>query len=1410
MNPQSLIKPSAHNQALSSSDTDPQHSPDVGLPVVCTPKPEQSTCSLPVEQSANHDAPHSILASSLLVHVPQDATVPSVVQHYHVPCPPVICGVNPVSTSINTLNQPSPLLSDAEASDCPDPQKQMTASLKKHKLLKKCHRHLKRLLRNPGGSRTSENGPVVYTCQRDDIPSVDHRQCLLNHLRLEEMQSKYSSLSEEMASLRRQLVAVQHAFTSLRTMLLASFTSSNTDHLEVPSLNGITNPSSEDLLTSSLISSGDNRGVFINNFCLNSEPPPVKVLPASLNTGPQLPVTFTQAFGSTLANIVTTDPSKMTASTTWYPPSVFGEILIPRMSEAGKTSATSNWSTFSVDPTAVGPTRRSPLLSTDQTSLTAEANEVVSMDEAENFAQRSQSKPDGIVDSPLPDESSHPLVVSIPSVTQPTGLSVSPNDVWSPSVTLDTAKVVDEVRRRLLFLNVSRRMLSSELKGTNYRTLSYLLRKPKPWSQLSSHAREIYLQLDTWLKSDANSAGGTQGTFAACESPFTTAPRSLQSDCPSPWTVSGTDETPASQDLLDDSDNPGEPVLPSPLEASISPNSFSSMPTMDSANEQDRCISDVQHGSSSILATVLTNLTAPNRNTSAHQYATRKSSRQLDLETQRRISDILSAARRAMEEEKTCTDDGDDTKRKKRAVISDSKPHVSQALGVDVSNSCSSADQQSAAFSNSSLSVTHLTPKTEALRNAAVSSNHGLASSYQSTQLSAIPTLPTVMSTSVAQPMQSEFSCSGPPAHDQFGSLPSSAATGARPGVMSGQVSFSELVQLLAAQAAHKQVTVLPNSKENSMVSGTTIHLGRRLAQPIHSLKVSCDPIVVANGNDTAPPCTLPPLLSAPSMPVILVPPCSLSEPVVASPPMPALVQISGIPLQAGTQSNATSLLTPLQQTLLLLAAATNSGPQTITVDNTNNLPGHELRVSASSNFEGHEPPRLNGQHHTNNLDATFSGIEASKSSADSGSNTFSESSVQLSQKTIASLSSLTFQGLTAADVDTLASGLPELDTWDLCIRTKNYLRRHNVSQRLFAEAVFGMSEAWVNDLLNRTERWASLTPRSRLAYARLYVWLQQPNPMEPIVEALINRQALFRSLPANNSQNVPLIDLTSERDVSNSRTATVPNMETLNARKRPALTQSIPGSRNTPVKIAKSEPPPGPILPKDGSRSSEQLDEYERQSLFDIAKAAAVAMQRATSSGLMKFARSRGQSEDSPAKSTNSSRSNTPLKTDAPRCLLLESNTHVRPLVLSPAKSSPGRNRIVFTPAQKEALVATFNRHPYPPVDKLRELARQLDLNYKTVLHWFHNRRMRSPKPLLTLDRNTSTVNVFTGTNVQQQPTVDNPSSANDVCNSNTEPTNQCQSNCGNGTFSGVAQLAHSNRRKRPDPARFITHRLS
>ncbi|KAG5450550.1 Protein CASP [Clonorchis sinensis] len=833
------------------------------------------------------------------------------------------------------------------------------------------------------------------------------------------------------------------------------------------------------------------------------------------------------------------------------------------------------------------------------------------------------------------------------------------------------------------------------------------------------------------------------------------------------------------------------------------------MPTMDSANEQDRCISDVQHGSTSILATVLTNLTAPNRNTSAHQYATRKSSRQLDLETQRRISDILSAARRAMEEEKTCTDDGDDMRRKKRAVISDSKPHVSQTVGLDVSNSCSSADQQPAAFSNSSLSVTLLTPKTEALRSAAVSSNHGVASPYQSTQLSAIPTLPTVMSTSVAQPMQSEFLSSGPAAHDQFGS-PSSAATGVRPGVMSGQVSFSELVQLLAAQAAHKQVAVLPNSKENNMVGSTTIHLGRRLAQPIHSLKVSCDPIVVANGNDTASPCSLPPLLSAPSMPVILVPPCSLSEPVVASPPMPALVQISGIPLQAGTQPNATSLLTPLQQTLLLLAAATNSSPQTTTVDNTNNLPGHELRVSASSNFEGHEPPRLNGQHHTNTVDATFSGTEASKSSADSGSNTFSGSAVQLSQKTIASLSSLTFQGLTAADVDTLASGLPELDTWDLCIRTKNYLRRHNVSQRLFAEAVFGMSEAWVNDLLNRTERWASLTPRSRLAYARLYVWLQQPNPMEPIVEALINRQALFRSLPASNSPNVPLIDLTSERDVSNSRTATVPNMETLNSRKRPALTQSIPGSRNTPVKIAKSEPPPGPIPPKDGSRSSEQLDEYERQSLFDIAKAAAVAMQRATSSGLMKFARSRGQSEDSPAKSANSSRSNTPLKTDAPRSFGLEPNTHVRPLVLSPAKSSPGRNRIVFTPAQKEALVATFNRHPYPPVDKLRELARQLDLNYKTVLHWFHNRRMRSPKPLLTLDRNTSTVNVFTGTNVQQQPTVGNPSSANDACNSTTEPTNQCQSNCGNGTFSGVAQLAHSNRRKRPDPARFITHRLS
>ena len=67
-----------------------------------------------------------------------------------------------------------------------------------------------------------------------------------------------------------------------------------------------------------------------------------------------------------------------------------------------------------------------------------------------------------------------------------------------------------------------------------------------------------------------------------------------------------------------------------------------------------------------------------------------------------------------------------------------------------------------------------------------------------------------------------------------------------------------------------------------------------------------------------------------------------------------------------------------------------------------------------------------------------------------------------------------------------------ELDTFDITRRVSEELRRCNISQALFAQAVLGRSQGTLSDLLRKPKPWAQLKS-GRETFAKMQQWLMEP-----------------------------------------------------------------------------------------------------------------------------------------------------------------------------------------------------------------------------------------------------------------------------------------------------------------------------
>ena len=76
------------------------------------------------------------------------------------------------------------------------------------------------------------------------------------------------------------------------------------------------------------------------------------------------------------------------------------------------------------------------------------------------------------------------------------------------------------------------------------------------------------------------------------------------------------------------------------------------------------------------------------------------------------------------------------------------------------------------------------------------------------------------------------------------------------------------------------------------------------------------------------------------------------------------------------------------------------------------------------------------------------------------------------------------------------------LNTDDLTRRTKELLSQYSISQRLFGEAVLGLSQGSVSDLLARPKPWHMLTQKGREPFIRMKIFLEDETAIHKLVSS--------------------------------------------------------------------------------------------------------------------------------------------------------------------------------------------------------------------------------------------------------------------------------------------------------------------
>nr|XP_055054208.1 homeobox protein cut-like 1 [Misgurnus anguillicaudatus] len=97
---------------------------------------------------------------------------------------------------------------------------------------------------------------------------------------------------------------------------------------------------------------------------------------------------------------------------------------------------------------------------------------------------------------------------------------------------------------------------------------------------------------------------------------------------------------------------------------------------------------------------------------------------------------------------------------------------------------------------------------------------------------------------------------------------------------------------------------------------------------------------------------------------------------------------------------------------------------------------------------------------------------------------------------------------------------IEELDTFNITKRVKEVLTVNNIGQRLFGEAVLGLTQSSVSELLSHPKPWRKLSVKGKENFIRMNLWLQDPRHVQKLntMKIMGQRAHLKRSLIGSES----------------------------------------------------------------------------------------------------------------------------------------------------------------------------------------------------------------------------------------------------------------------------------------------------
>eukprot|EP00095_Tigriopus_kingsejongensis_P003553 maker-scaffold800_size95497-snap-gene-0.6 protein:Tk03553 transcript:maker-scaffold800_size95497-snap-gene-0.6-mRNA-1 annotation:"homeobox protein cut isoform x8" len=109
-----------------------------------------------------------------------------------------------------------------------------------------------------------------------------------------------------------------------------------------------------------------------------------------------------------------------------------------------------------------------------------------------------------------------------------------------------------------------------------------------------------------------------------------------------------------------------------------------------------------------------------------------------------------------------------------------------------------------------------------------------------------------------------------------------------------------------------------------------------------------------------------------------------------------------------------------------------------------------------------------------------------------------------------------------SSNVYEIAALTQELDTMQLTQRVKEVLAASNVGQKLFGEAVLGLSQGSVSELLCKPKPWHMLSIKGREPFIRMQLWLNDPHNIDKLHAFKSEQDSLKRKRDSDSNPASP------------------------------------------------------------------------------------------------------------------------------------------------------------------------------------------------------------------------------------------------------------------------------------------------